>query len=44
LSDEFFENRDWPVASAVAILMLLLLVVPIMLLQRIERRTLEAAK
>jgi putrescine transport system permease protein len=44
LSDEFFENRDWPVASAVAILMLLLLVVPIMLFQRIERRTLEAAK
>jgi putrescine transport system permease protein len=44
LSDEFFENRDWPVASSVAILMLLLLVVPIMLLQRIERRTLEAAK
>ena len=22
LSDEFFENRDWPVASAVAILIL----------------------
>ncbi len=44
LSDEFFENRDWPVASAVAILMLLLLLVPIMLLQRVERRTLQAAK
>ncbi len=41
LSDEFFENRDWPVASAVAILMLLLLVVPIVLLQRVERRELE---
>ena len=39
LSDEFFENRDWPVASAVAILMLLLLVVPIMLFQRVERRS-----
>ena len=38
LSDEFFENRDWPVASAVAILMLLLLVVPIVLFQRLERR------
>ena len=35
LSDEFFENRDWPVASAVAILILLLLVVPIMLFQRV---------
>ncbi len=42
LSDEFFENRDWPVASAVAILALLLLVVPIMLFQRYERRELEA--
>ena len=44
LSDEFFENRDWPVASAVAILMLLVLVVPIMLFQRFEKRELEAAK
>jgi len=42
LSDEFFENRDWPVASAVAILILLLLIVPIMLFQRVERRQLEA--
>jgi putrescine transport system permease protein len=44
LSDEFFENRDWPVASAVAILILLLLIVPIMLFQRVERRQLEAAQ
>ncbi len=44
LSDEFFENRDWPVASAVAILVLLVLVVPIMLFQRLERRELEVAK
>jgi putrescine transport system permease protein len=43
LSDEFFENRDWPVASAVAIVILLLLVVPIMLFQRAERRELESA-
>jgi putrescine transport system permease protein len=42
LSDEFFENRDWPVASAVAILALLLLVVPIILFQRLERRELES--
>jgi putrescine transport system permease protein len=41
LSDEFFENRDWPVASAVAILALLLLVVPILLFQRLGRRELE---
>jgi putrescine transport system permease protein len=44
LSDEFFENRDWPVASAVAILILLLLVIPIMLFQRAQSRELEAAK
>ena len=31
---EFFSNRDWPVASAVATALLLLLVVPIVLLQR----------
>jgi putrescine transport system permease protein len=42
LSDEFFENRDWPLASAVAILMLVLLVVPILWFQRLERRELEA--
>jgi putrescine transport system permease protein len=41
LSDEFFDNRNWPVASAVAILILVLLVVPIVLLQRVERRELE---
>ena len=44
LSDEFFQNRDWPVASSVAIFMLALLVVPIMLFQHFERRTLEARK
>jgi putrescine transport system permease protein len=44
LSDEFFENRDWPVASAVAILILLLLIVPILLFQRVERRQLEAGR
>jgi len=42
LSDEFFANRDWPVASAVAILMLFLLVVPIMLFQRYQHRAIEA--
>ena len=42
LSDEFFANRDWPVASSVAILMLVLLVVPIMVFQRYQNRELEA--
>jgi putrescine transport system permease protein len=41
LSDEFFENRNWPVACAVAVLILLLLVVPIVMLQRVEKRELE---
>jgi putrescine transport system permease protein len=41
--DEFFANRDWPVASAVAILMLLLLVVPILLFQRMQRASTEPA-
>jgi putrescine transport system permease protein len=41
LSDEFFANRDWPVASAVAICMLILLIVPILLFQRFQRRALE---
>jgi putrescine transport system permease protein len=43
LSDEFFANRDWPVASAVAVLMLILLVVPIVLFQRVQGRELEAS-
>jgi len=44
LSDEFFANRDWPVASSVAILMLVLLVGPIMVFQRYQNRELEARK
>jgi putrescine transport system permease protein len=41
LWDEFFSNRDWPVASAVAIAMLFLLVIPIMLLQNSQKETSE---
>jgi putrescine transport system permease protein len=44
LSDEFFLNRDWPKASAVAIAMLLLLVVPIMIFQHFQNKELQAAK
>jgi putrescine transport system permease protein len=44
LADEFFANRDWPVASAVAIFMLALLMVPIMVFQRIQSRELEAQR
>lgn len=43
LSEEFFANRDWPVASAVAILMLVLLLVPITVFQHYQKRQLGAA-
>ena len=41
LWEEFFSNRDWPVASAVAIILLLILIVPIILFQRNEQRLRE---
>ena len=41
LWNEFFSNRDWPVASAVAIAMLVVLVVPIMLLRSAQARVEE---
>ncbi|MEO0760977.1 MAG: ABC transporter permease subunit, partial [Pseudomonadota bacterium] len=34
---EFFSNRDWPIASAVAIVMLFVLVIPIVIFQRYAR-------
>ena len=42
LWEEFFNNRDWPVASAVAILLLLILIIPIILFQRNEQKNREA--
>lgn len=38
LWDEFFQNRDWPLASAVAVLLVLVLVIPITLFQRVQSR------
>jgi putrescine transport system permease protein len=38
LFDEFFANRDWPLASAVAIVLLMLLVIPIVMLQRSQAK------
>ena len=38
---EFFANRDWPLASAVAVLLLLILVVPIAIYQHVQARALE---
>ena len=43
LWDEFFSNRDWPVASAVAIAMLIVLVIPIMFLRRAQDAGQEAS-
>jgi putrescine transport system permease protein len=37
---EFFSNRDWPVASAIAVLLLILLVVPILFYERLQQRAL----
>lgn len=42
LWSEFFNNRDWPVSSAVAVVLLLVLVIPIVLFQRIQQRQQEA--
>ena len=42
LWNEFFANRDWPIASAVAIIMLLILVLPIALLQNSRKGLREA--
>lgn len=42
LWDEFFVNRDWPVASAVSIAFLLLLVAPLALFQYFHSRELES--
>ena len=44
LWEEFFSNRDWPVASAVAIILLLILIVPIVLFQRQEQARREAGE
>jgi putrescine transport system permease protein len=35
---EFFSNRDWPIASAVAVLLILVLVVPIVIFQKIAKK------
>lgn len=43
LWNEFFSNRDWPLASAVAIVLLIVLVLPLVLLQRARLARGEAA-
>ena len=41
LWDEFFHNRDWPMASTVAVILLLVLVVPIVFFQNTQARRRE---
>jgi len=41
LWQEFFNNRDWPVASALAVVMLGILIVPIVLFNRSQAKELE---
>ncbi len=41
LWDEFFSNRDWPVASSVAIVILVVLVIPIMFTRSVQDRMTE---
>ncbi len=41
---EFFNNRDWPLASAVALVLLVILVVPIVLYREVESRRMEAQR
>lgn len=38
---EFFSNRDWPVSSAVAVVLLAILVIPIMLFQNAQKKASE---
>jgi putrescine transport system permease protein len=42
LWEEFFNNRDWPVASAVAIILLAILIIPIVFFQRNQQKAREA--
>jgi putrescine transport system permease protein len=44
LWQEFFNNRDWPVAAAVATVMLVLLTVPIILFHHHQARNVEGLK
>ncbi|MFA5599728.1 MAG: ABC transporter permease subunit [Phenylobacterium sp.] len=41
---EFFANRDWPTASAVAVALIVTLIVPLTLFQRQQQRLLEGGR
>ena len=38
---EFFTNKDWPVASAIAVVLLVVLLVPLLIYEKLQRRHLE---
>jgi putrescine transport system permease protein len=44
LWNEFFANRDWPLSSAVAVILLLLLIIPIVWFQYSQAKALEAGR
>ena len=41
---EFFTNKDWPVASAAAVLLLALLLIPLLFYERLQRRQIEGRR
>jgi putrescine transport system permease protein len=41
---EFFTNKDWPVASASAVVLLLMLLAPLLLYDRLQRRQFEGVR
>ena len=41
LSDEFFSNNDWPMASTVAVVMVLLIIVPLAIFNRYQAEAQE---
>ena len=44
INDEFSLNRHWPLASTIAVALLMLLVVPIMLYNKLQERSAEGPK
>jgi putrescine transport system permease protein len=41
---EFFTNKDWPVASAIAVVLLAVLLLPLLVYEKLQRRHLEAQR
>jgi putrescine transport system permease protein len=44
LSDEFFSNNDWPMASTVAVVMVLLIIVPLAIFNRYQAQAQEKVR